>query len=344
MSRQTIDWLRTKVLVGDCDLHGNPWHSADVKVTTDNTTNLYPGAVPVNSVRKLFDFPILSSPVQFAGPDGNLITTDRQAVFHGATGDLFGIFTDGWQLHPYTATLLDNTATIVQESAGDLHVDSAGLLANGAEAWLSIATQGLLSVHGVDYWPHIIAATSCNGKRATVYKAVNTLAVCDNTLAAAMGENGATFKLKHTKYSVAKLADARDALQLLDLTGDAMAAQITELVSQTVTDQQWAAFVEALAPITDDTKAAGRTRAEREREELATLYNGDPRVEPWRGTAFGALQAANVHDLWFRGTRNAGDDAQQAKADRVISEAIAGKLAERETERANTLQAILANV
>jgi phage/plasmid-like protein (TIGR03299 family) len=209
---------------------------------------------------------------------------------------------------------------------------------------LSIATSGLLSVEGVDYWPHIIAATSCNGKRATTYKAVNTLAVCDNTLAMAMGErNGAAFKLKHTKYSAAKLADAREALRLLDLTGDAMAEQIKALCAQTVTDAQWSAFVQAIAPITDDTKAAGVTRAEREREELATLYNGDPRVEPWRGTAFGALQAANVHDLWFRGTRGAGEDAQQAKADRVISEAIAGKLAEREQANANTLQAILAN-
>lgn len=354
MSAETIEWLQKNVLIGDCDVHGNPWHSGDVKVTVGDSTNLYPAAVPVKRVRQLFDFPVIASPVQFELPaiveDGKetqaaqLITTDRVAVAHGRTGALFGVFADSYVIHPYEAALLENIAKIVSESAGDLHIDSAGLLAGGAEAWLSISTTGLLTTpQGVEYFPHIIASTSHNGTLATTYKAVNTMIVCDNTRANALSEKTPGMKIKHTKYSAGKLTEVANALGLLNVASDNFAAEVALLCAQPVTDAQWHEFVKVIAPITDDTKKAGVTRAEALRELLTSLYVGDPRCEQWHGTAFGALQAVNVFDLWERGTRGAADGLDKmVKADRVRREAITGKLDTREQERANALALILA--
>lgn len=355
MSKETIEWLQSRVLVGDCNIHGNPWHSGDIKVTKNDSTNLYPDAVPVKRVRSLFDFPVVAAPVQFELPEivedgkvtqkAQLITSDRVAVAHGQTGELFGVFADSYVVHPYTEVLLDNVSKIVSESAGDLHIDSAGLLAGGAEAWLSISTTGLLTTpQGVQYFPHIIASTSHNGTLATTYKAVNTMVVCDNTRAQALTEKTPGMKIKHTKYSANKLTEVANALGLLHAASDNFAAEVELLCAQPVTDAQWHEFVKVVAPISEDTKKAGVTRAETMREELTSLYVGDPRCEPWHGTAFGALQAVNVYDLWMRGTRGAAEGLDKfVKADRVRREAITGKLDTREQERANALALILAN-
>lgn len=347
MSNETELWLQTNVLVGDCSIHGNPWHSPGVRVTKNDSTNLYPGAVPIKRVRELLGFPVELIPHTYTlttGPLAGKTFTRGQDLVHAGTGHLFGTFAEGYTDHPYAETLIDNVATIVGDSTGDLHVDSAGLLAMGGQAWLSLSTAGLLSTpEGVDYWPHILASTSRDGTLSTTYKAVNTMVVCDNTRAMALGEKTPTFKIKHTKYSLTKLADAKAALGLLEQSADGFAAEVKMLCEQTVTDAQWAAFVEALAPITDATKPAGITRAESQRARLTELYKSDERCAPWTGTAFGALQAANVNYLWDRGTRGAGDDEQNAKADRVISEAIRGKLDTVEQSYATTLGGILAN-
>jgi phage/plasmid-like protein (TIGR03299 family) len=254
---------------------------------------------------------------------------------------VFGVFKESYVAHQYGETLLDDVASIVGESAGDLHVDSAGLLAGGAEAWVSISTKSLLSTpQGVEYYPHILAATSLNGTLATSWRAVNQMVVCDNTRDMAMGErNGSSFKVKHTRYSVAKLESARQALGLIVATSDDFEAEVKRLCEQEVTDAQWSAFVQAYAPLADDAGKRATTMAEATRERLSELWNADPRVSVWKGTAFGALQAANTFEVWDRQVRGA-----TVNADRQVREAITGKLSEREDANAALLSKVLLTV
>jgi hypothetical protein len=47
------------------------------------------------------------------------------------------------------------------------------------------------------------------------------------------------------------------------------------------------------------------TLADRKRSSLTRLYNLDPRVSPWAGTAHGVLQAINTFEHWEGTVRGA---------------------------------------
>lgn len=331
-----------KNLIGDIDVHGRPWmhRSTVTPVTDDETSPLYPGAVPVAHIRELFArYEVGSFPLMFQLPDGTIVTDDtRQVIADNSTNLVHGVFASGYEIHPFGSTLIDGLAHIVGDSPGDVHFDSAGILANGAEGWVSLSTSGLLSTpEGVDYWPHILAASSHNGTLSSTFKAVCQMVVCDNTRDMALGEKTPQFKIKHTRYSARKLNDARDALGLLANVSDNFAAEVKVLCEQTVTDSQWSAYISELAPITDDMTANKITRAENFRAAVTQLYKSDVRAATWYGTAFGALQAVNTYSLWER--KNMRGDA--TPQERMTRDALTGALGKREQEAANTLGLIL---
>jgi hypothetical protein len=74
---------------------------------------------------------------------------------------------------------------------------------------------------------------------ATTYKRTVTDVVCDNTREAALAESGQAYKVKHSRYSHAKLAPAREALALVHTLADEFAAEISRLCSIPVTPAQW---------------------------------------------------------------------------------------------------------
>lgn len=374
MSAYSLDYLRSHTRVGDVEVNGLPWTARALGLElpaaykdTDSNGNkwLYKGAVPLKAARELFsDYEVVSHPLAFVRPmqpwddpamvvefDGQkyaVVTDDtRQIVADAKTDKVHFVPKDGYQIHPFSETLIDRTARIVGESSGDLHIDAIGVLADGAEGWVSISTGKLLSTpQGVDYYPHILAAGSHNGTLSSTLGACVTLAVCDNTRAAALGEmsgNDTRSKIKHTRMSNARLAkaedEARQALGLLETANDTFTAELAKLCETTVTDRQWQSFIETLAPIEDGMTKNAITRAESFREQVTELYRADNRAASWNGTAFGALQAVNTFDLWERGIRGEGADHYS----RMIRENITGKAAEREAERAAVLAGILAN-
>ena len=109
-------------------------------------------------------------------------------------------------------------------------------------------------------------------------------------------------KVRHSRHSRLRLAEARQALAIVHTIADDFAAQVTELTATTVTDRQWARFLDA--HIGDATSARSRTIAGRKRDTLNGLWNSDVRVTPWRGTAWGVIQAVNTythHEQTVRG-------------------------------------------
>lgn len=367
MSKYTLDYLRNHTLVGDIAVNGLPWTARALNVTAndkraDGRKWLWDGAIPVARVREHLDgFAVTAYPLVWARPatdadsgenvivfDGEpfVLVTDlkRQVVADSATDRVHFTPKSGYVVHPFTETLVERTARIVGESMGDLHIDSVGVLADGGEAWVSIATGSLLTLpEGVDYYPHVLASSSHTGTLATSLQAVITMTVCDNTRLAALGEgkaNGTVTKARHSSKSAQRLTDdeseARTALGLMDSANAEFAAQVKNLCETTVTDDQWSAFLDALAPVTEDSKPIAVTKAEKFRDEVSVLYRNDAR-NIWQGTAFGALQAVNTFDLWERAAY-AGTD-QYA---RIMRETITGDGDKREGERRAALVKVLA--
>jgi phage/plasmid-like protein (TIGR03299 family) len=338
MSRETMQWLNTMTLIGYKDKRGHAWHHrAEYQ---GDEPNHYDGPVPVEDVlRRLFDpWEIKAAPLEFTVPapikhtiEGVTVETDRiidpsrQVIYNGSTGHVFYVASDGYVIHHYGPWLLDTVANILDD---DLQIGSAGLLEQGGVAWVQVELPETVKGPGdFEYRPYIFAMTSCNGSKATTFGRAAQAIVCDNTLNIADSEGG-HIRIKHTAGSALRISEARDALNVLVASQDAVDKELETLLSVKVDDVQWQKFLDLAVPITDDMKPRGRTLAENKLGELNRLYKHDPRVAPWKGSGLGVMQAMNTFDQWIGTMRNLGDgNKAQARYGRSLMAAADGSLA-----------------
>ena len=147
---------------------------------------------------------------------------------------------------------------------------------------------------------------------ATTFKRTVTATVCDNTRDLALSERGQQYKVKHTRYSGAKISPAREALAVVHTLGEDFAKELEILANTPVGEPQWRAFLDAHVSLDDGNghplEGRSRTLATRKRGELENLYRHDDRAAPWTGTALGVLQATNTwahHNATVRRTTRA---------------------------------------
>lgn len=357
MSRETYATLNTSTLIGMTAQRGQAWHyRADLQ---GEESNHYEGFVPAADVRRrLFDWTAESAPLQYTMPadfdtmtsidaNGNpvrVMTDDtRQVIYHSKTGHAFGVFKMGYERHQYTETLLDGLAKIITPeglavTSDSLGIGSAGVLKQGAQAWVQVERPDTVKTpEGVDFRSSILASTSHDGTIATTYSVVNTVVVCDNTHAWALAEareSGRQFKIKHSRNSQLKVQNARDALGILVESADTFAADVAELCRTEVTRKQFGAFVDLWAPL-PETKGRGLTMAMNKRDELNALYRSDERVSPWAGTAFGVLQAVNTWEHHLKTVKGV------SRAERNMSNAVTGKTRESDNDTLALLNRVL---
>lgn len=326
MSRETSEWLNTNVLVGFTEERGHAWH---YRAGSDNH---YTGAIPVGEVeRRLFNWEPIAT--EFKCPCG--CGSIDKAISRSDNRHRMGWFKDGYQMHGYKEWLLQNVSSILGDT---MQVGSAGLLKAGAVAWVSIEMPDTIKTpEGVAFRPHLLATTSLDGSIATTYKRVCTFVVCDNTREMALSENGEQYKIKHTRYSQMKLAEARDALAMVHTMADDISAEVKELCEVTVTDAQWFKFLDAYVPLPDEKATArSKTMAENKRDGLTAMYRHDNRAAQWQGTAFGVVQAVDTwtqHESIVRGA---------TRAERNMMNVIKGTITKTDREALDTLRLVLA--
>lgn len=337
MSRETLEWLNANTLIGFTGRRGRAWHyRADLQ---SGEGNHFPGAIPVEAVeRRLFAWEAVESPVYVESPvtGGLAVAPDRKAIVRSDTGTVMGVFTDGYTPHPYREWLVQNVAMILD---GDLGIGSAGLLRSGAVAWVSVEVPGNVTTpEGVEFRPNLLATTSFDGSLATTYKRVVTNVVCDNTMAAGLAERGQQARVKHSRHSRLRLAQARDALAVVHTIADDFAAEVAELCRTTVTDRQWRAFLDAHAPVEPGATGRSRTIAENKRETLARMWDHDSRVSPWRNTAWGVVQAVNTY------THHEGVVRGASRPERNMLRAVTGEIDQLDAGTAAALGKVLTRV
>jgi phage/plasmid-like protein (TIGR03299 family) len=338
MSRETAQWLNENIRIGNTAKRGQAWwYDADL----DTVGSHYEGPVPVEVVRnELFDWePTIVPLTGLVGPDGQTYgDPNRIAIGHPKTGKVLGVFTTGYVAHSYADTLLDKVAMILDDN---LNIGSAGLLREGARAWCTVEMDD--TVHGpggIDFRPFLTAATSFDGSLSTTYQLGNQLPVCDNTLAAALGATDALrVKIRHSAPVEGKLADVKDALQLLTNTADTFAAELEALLSEKVSETRfnmWVDVYSGMASKAKDNVTAGRgfTMASNKRDKLIELWSNDPMVNPWRGTAFGVLQTANTFETHWSSVRNV------TRAERNMTRTVDGEWAKIDAAALKTLAAV----
>lgn len=314
MSKETMEWLNTMVLVGMTDQRGGAWHRND---DLQGEPNHYPGAIPVADVnRRLFGwtpvaaemrptYETVDGPVVIDAPDRVVVCRPMGAFGEDDPGKVFGVFKEGYPMSSYRERLIDRTASILEKSSGELVIGTAGLLRGGAVGWLQVERDETFSIAGdLSIRPFLLAATSFNGTLSSEWGNKITNTVCDNTMAMALREEGGeTYKLKNTRNATFNVGTAQEALNVLTNIAEAYSLQVEGQLADKVDDARWRKFVNAQFPLaTDDgeeKEGRGLTIALRKRHELNTLWHEDERVAPWKGTAFGVVQAINTHTHHF---------------------------------------------
>jgi phage/plasmid-like protein (TIGR03299 family) len=329
MSQETLHHLNTNTLIGNTDHRGTAWHYRAEHQGTES--NHYPGPIPLTDVqRRLFhwraesrrvavEVPADLATMTHLGQDGTPARwegiEDRQAICRSdrRDGSIMGIFSDGYAMHQYREWLLTTVANILDD---DLAISSAGLLRDGAVAWVEVSVpESITTPEGVSFRPNLLATTSFDGSIATTFKRTVTDTVCDNTRELALSEKGQAYKVKHSRYSNLRITETREALAMIHTLADEFAAEIAQLCATPVSTDQWDRFLDRHVPRIDATTGlpvTGRARSlsDKKRDVLNRLYTHDQRVAPWAGTAHGVLQAVNTYEH-HEGTIRGADRAER---------------------------------
>lgn len=308
MSKESMSWLNSYVLIGNTDERGKAWHYLESEQGTES--NHYAGSIPVEDLnRRLFGW----SPI-FAPLSVDVVTADdvysvadptRKVVVRPAHNNLdpavMGVFKNSYDHAGYSVSLVD----AAEKLGGDgVNISSAGLLREGAQAWVQFMPTAASYVEGVSFMPYVTIADSMDGSLAYTFITGAQVAVCDNTLSAALGSATSKFKVRHTKNSVAKITDAADALGLLREVEADFTEQVTTMTKHKVSDAELMDFMDLWSPLTKDMTGRAQTFSENKRDSALALYKNDERVSPWAGTAYGVLAMANTwqhHESIVRG-------------------------------------------
>jgi phage/plasmid-like protein (TIGR03299 family) len=345
MSAETQQWLIDNIRIGYTDERGPAWWHGDGYLTDGSH---FPGAVPADEVRKLLDVPFVEAQMfaQYTDADGQrqvVKDPDRKVILTPDTGDILGIFKQGWRLHGYQQWTADQIAAILDKSRGELGTAAVGLLRKRGVAFMQAKLQGTgMEVGGFPFVPYITAATSVDGTLSSTYAVGIEAAVCDNTLSAALSNAVNRLKVRHSRNSVAKLAEVRDALGLVYQAADEFAKAAADLQSVDVSEADFAAWLDEMRPIPaadpkSSTGGAAHTNAVKYHDTMRALWQHDRKVKPWAGTAFGILQLDNTYRTWVRGER--GSDG--GRMERNLLNMVTGKTATEDTLALEVLAKVL---
>jgi phage/plasmid-like protein (TIGR03299 family) len=313
MSQETIQWLNNNILIGFGVV---PWHFDESEQGEES--NLYPGPVPIEDVkRRIFNWEPIKVPTfaQLGDLDDvpECIPIPRAqgckpyALVRPDTKDVLGSVGEGYQPHGYTQWLIENVEAILDSG---LAISSAGVLRRGALAWTAISLPHTLEIDSakLKYRPQLVACTSLNGVCATTYRRSVILPVCDNTLAASLRDNTDTVRITHSSKSLTRINDVRNALGVIEQASQDFQDEVAALLDQKVTDRKFERWAQAFAGVAGKPKEEISALPAKKIDELVTLWRDDPRVNPWRHTGFGVLQAANTWTHHFQQVRGEGDD------------------------------------
>jgi phage/plasmid-like protein (TIGR03299 family) len=311
MSQETAKWLHTKIMMGFVEKRGHAWHyrAGDA----DSEANHYTGPVPVADMsERLFNWEAVevtgvtcevpeltldgvdSYKVEF--PNRKYIVRPRGALSDDDPGQIFQVAGLDYLVHQHKRWLHGEVEFILDAGEAEgLGVGSAGLLKAGAIAFVQFELPDTIETKsGIQFRPQLLAAGSMDSSLSTTYKLVRTIVQCDNTMAGALGERSPQIKIRHTSRSAEKLSNVRDALELVYRDVDNFSAEVERLVGKKMTKAKFGEFLDIIAPMPAETNKYGVKVATDKREILEHLWTEDPRVAPWKGTAFGAIQMMNT--------------------------------------------------
>jgi len=218
------------------------------------------------------------------------------------------------------------------EANGGSHYDSAGALGNGARIWCAVRVpKADITVAGVDKSEtYLVFATAHDGSMAHTAKLSSVRVVCQNTLSAAMSDEGACFRVKHTRNADARLDRAKQALTGIAMDAKRLEDKLNTLAARRLTRETMQSALDRLFPKPkDEVQVSGASITKRENllaDVLALYESNDKDTFPTiRGTAYNLLNAVTEYTDHFRNARitesrmDAGYSQAQARAENAVT-------------------------
>lgn len=273
-------------------------------------------------------------------------------------------------VHQLQEVFITSTAEILGGADNmAMGVSSAGLLKWGRRAWITITVPKNLTndASGMEFRPNLTVSTSFDSSLATSWVRTFGIPVCDNTLdyqIARAGDSG-KYTLKHTKNSVARIKDAAEALGLLNQQADEMDKALAELVKVDVSEELFVKWLDKMVPVPELKETVktitsiqgeqvevkkintnGQTMAMNRRDRLVEMWDGDPRVAPWKNTKLGILQLWNTfnqHERTFKASKQHDGNRLAAKVESNQIKTLSGEFFKEDAKAITAIDEILAN-
>ena len=180
--------------------------------------------------------------------------------------------------------------TLVDESGA--HFETAGALYGGRQVFMSMKLQGGIRVGGVDLVENYLTAiNSHDGSMAFTLMVTPVRVVCANTLAVALGNHRHIYRIRHTTNALARVQQAREALEVSWDYLDEFQSAANQLIDTTMTHARFMDIVTEEFGAPDDAHQAVATRRENKINELEELFVEASTQEGVRDTAWAGFNA-----------------------------------------------------
>lgn len=278
-----------------------PWHGLGQRLTDDASIETW-------ATESGLDFKLATADVQFQ-PPGHIKTTynGRKVMYRADSGEALGIVSNRYKIVQPIEVLeffRDMVGTIA-------HLETAGVLRNGAHYWALARMDGEFSLAGDKVNQYLLLASSADGSLATQARLTSVRVVCNNTLQLSQG-TGKAVQVRHSSIFdaeslKAKLGDLNESFAHFAFASHALAS------IKLSAEQSTKFFAKLLGGDAEKpSRAAVRAQA---------LFDGagiGSEMESSKGTAWGALNAvtqlldwetartgdARLANAWFGGGAN----------------------------------------
>lgn len=262
-------------------------------------------------------FPELSVPDQFGVVRTNPITGNRDYL--GVVGSM------------YDPIQNEANAEFLQLLVDDFgaNLETAGSLSNGRDVFITMKLPHEMQIAGVDGFVdkteyYLAALNNHNGTSAFRVILSPVRIVCRNTQQWAISAAKSSWKIRHTENATQRVAEAREALQIVWKSVDTVDEEFRRMSEIAVSVDEAKVFAEnlfALDRVDPDGSAA--TRRRNASGQIVNLFTNSPTIKPVAGTRYALYNAVTEYVDWFQGVRGVGGDAtdkqkQDARALRTI--------------------------
>jgi phage/plasmid-like protein (TIGR03299 family) len=216
-----------------------------------------------------------------------------------------------------TTEMLD---TIVDDSGA--HFVAAGSLKNNRKTFVVMKMPSGIQIGGEDAHDLYFGCTnSHDGSGSLIAWTTTVRLVCTNMLNSSIRGAKSSWRLRHTSSIRGKVEEARQSLDMTFAWAAEFEAAAQRMLETSMSDTEFDAIVDALAPLSESDKAGWVARSEAKRATLRHLFHEAETNEFGRGTRWAAYNAFTEYGDWFLPIRSADP---RARGQRILGDETVG--------------------